>query len=82
MTTIPNLPPLPKLFSDLPTRYRTEAEAYALAAYQAGREAGLKEAADFVRGRRAGRNEGSDLWLEIGKIEHGIAALKSKQGGA
>lgn len=57
MTTTPNLPPLPE---SAPSRYDSwgrpmpiylsdQTHAYALAAYQAGRESGLEEAARVPR---------------------------------
>jgi hypothetical protein len=37
---------------------------------------GVEAAIQHVRGRFAGRAEGSDVWLEIGKIARGLEALK------
>lgn len=39
---------------------------------------GIKAAAKAIAGRRAGRNEGSELWLEIGKIERIVLALAAQ----
>ncbi|HJV52770.1 MAG TPA: hypothetical protein VJ652_14985 [Noviherbaspirillum sp.] len=55
-----------------------EAEEKATAPSKAGEwNAAIEAAAKFVKGRLAGRAEGSDLWLEVGKIERGIRALSS-----
>lgn len=49
MTTASNLPPLPESFRHFPKVERDMMQAYALAAYQAGRNAGLEEAAKVPR---------------------------------
>ncbi|NYT61281.1 hypothetical protein H0A66_02930 [Alcaligenaceae bacterium] len=48
MTTTPTLSPLPEGLSFLDPRTRKLIQAYALAAYQAGRDAGLNDAAAAI----------------------------------
>lgn len=64
MTTTPNLPPLPEGVADEARIFRAnllvmpveQAKAYALAAYQAGRDAGLDDAANHLMKVGAAQN--------------------------
>jgi hypothetical protein len=81
MTTAPKLPPLPESFRHFPKVERDMMQAHALAAYQAGRDAGIDEtiAACLTSLKELGVINRLELSERIRDI---VAALKSnKKGG-